>query len=485
MERSFAWRIPPENQAADYPGTPRSCHRKRRSAAHGLHCALTLGRRVHALSFFSGLWSVLRLLWRWVRIPFWLGAGTVLGFLGPVPDLSRHAGALALRRSVVGSAEPRLCAAAGVARRHADDRRRRSRSNSTRRATRNRASEIARHVCGDGARFMIARATFIYPEGREPARRFAVTLAGGAVASLTDDRNAPLDRARLEPARIATLYGALAGRSPHRAARQLPPLLVAGLQAVEDRDFKHHHGIDSSSILRAVWANLAAGHVVQGGSTLTQQLVKNLFLDRGQTLLAQVQRGAARADHRGALRQAAHSRGVRQRGVPRPAGRPGRAWVRGGERVLFRTRPARADARRTSRCSSAWCRDRVYTIRAATPIARCAAQRRAREFHDTGLIDDATYASARAAPLGGARIAQLAARSLSGVPRSRARADRPRLSGAENCSAPVCRSTRRSRRRRRRSARMRSTGADALGKRSRNCRARSSSPARTTAKCRR
>ena len=150
---------------------------------------------------------------------------------------------------------------------------------------------------------------------------------------------------RLEPARIATLYGALEEDRRIVQLGEVPPLLLTGLQAVEDRDFKHHHGIDSVAILRAAWANLLAGHVVQGGSTLTQQLVKNLFLDRGQSLDAQVQRGAARADHRGALRQAAHSRGVRQRGVPRPAGRPGRARIRRGERVLFRPRPARARSR--------------------------------------------------------------------------------------------------------------------------------------------
>jgi len=55
-------------------------------------------------------------------------------------------------------------------------------------------------------------------------------------------------------------------------------LLIKAILAIEDERFYHHHGIDPVSIVRATWVNLRSGGVVQGGSTLTQQLMKNFFL---------------------------------------------------------------------------------------------------------------------------------------------------------------------------------------------------------------
>ena len=71
--------------------------------------------------------------------------------------------------------------------------------------------------------------------------------------------------------------------------RDLPPFLPAALLSVEDRRFRGHLGLDPVGIARAAWANWRAGTVVQGGSTLTQQLAKNLFLTPERSTRRKVQ----------------------------------------------------------------------------------------------------------------------------------------------------------------------------------------------------
>lgn len=82
-------------------------------------------------------------------------------------------------------------------------------------------------------------------------------------------------------------YGALHGR-PVDAAR-LPPALIDALLATEDRRFRDHFGVDPISILRAMVVNIRAGSIRQGGSTITQQLAKNLFLAPDRSLERKIQ----------------------------------------------------------------------------------------------------------------------------------------------------------------------------------------------------
>jgi penicillin-binding protein 1A len=70
---------------------------------------------------------------------------------------------------------------------------------------------------------------------------------------------------------------------------RLPAYVPNAFIAIEDRRFREHIGIDPVGLLRAASENVLAGRVVQGGSTLTQQLAKNLFLERQRTFSRKVQ----------------------------------------------------------------------------------------------------------------------------------------------------------------------------------------------------
>jgi penicillin-binding protein 1B len=136
----------------------------------------------------------------------------------------------------------------------------------------------------DGGRFVISTRGFRDADGAVPAQRIELELGQGRVSKLRLDGE-EVEVALLDPARIATLYGAKQEERRLVRLQEVPTLFVTTLQAVEDRDFKHHFGVDWRGILRAAWVNLREGEVKQGGSTLTQQLVRSLYLDRDQRYL--------------------------------------------------------------------------------------------------------------------------------------------------------------------------------------------------------
>jgi penicillin-binding protein 1A len=87
--------------------------------------------------------------------------------------------------------------------------------------------------------------------------------------------------------RVIATFGDVVGE-PLRL-KDFSPFLPAAVVAVEDRRFYHHSGIDLIGLLRAAWVNVTAGRVVQGGSTLTQQVAKTLFLTNVRTTKRKVQ----------------------------------------------------------------------------------------------------------------------------------------------------------------------------------------------------
>ncbi len=133
-------------------------------------------------------------------------------------------------------------------------------------------------------RFEIYTRGFDFPDEREPGRRVLIEFSGDRVKSLSAGGRG-VDLMRLDPVRIGGIYPQ---HGEDRVLAQLddvPNSLIQGLMAVEDRDFNEHWGFSIAGIARAALSNVRSGQVVAGGSTITQQLVKNYYLTAERTII--------------------------------------------------------------------------------------------------------------------------------------------------------------------------------------------------------
>ena len=131
---------------------------------------------------------------------------------------------------------------------------------------------------------------FSFWDGEEPSVYVDVDFLGRRVNSLRgNEATGELALARLEPVEIAQINPDTGEDRLPLALSDVPEHLVNAVIAVEDQRFYSHFGVDPIGIARAFVTNVRAGSIVQGGSTLTQQLIKNLYLTEAQTLRRKIE----------------------------------------------------------------------------------------------------------------------------------------------------------------------------------------------------
>lgn len=119
---------------------------------------------------------------------------------------------------------------------------------------------------------------FRFWDGPQASMSVRIQIKNGTIYQITDRKEGTvLSLLRLSPMLIGSLSQLQHQDRSLVKLADMPKLLLATLIAVEDRNFTNHLGVDLRAILRAAWANLTAGRIRQGGSTLTQQLIKNVY----------------------------------------------------------------------------------------------------------------------------------------------------------------------------------------------------------------
>lgn len=125
------------------------------------------------------------------------------------------------------------------------------------------------------------------PQGPVPGRLLLIEFRRRKVEALRVDGQ-PAERTELDRPVLATYYDGEAREKWPVRVQDLPEHVVQAVLAAEDDNFYWHPGVSPTGIARALIVNLRRGEVAQGGSTLTQQLVKNVFLTSERSLFRKI-----------------------------------------------------------------------------------------------------------------------------------------------------------------------------------------------------
>jgi penicillin-binding protein 1B len=137
----------------------------------------------------------------------------------------------------------------------------------------------------DGQQINLKTREFTFWDQQQPSASVKLSFTEYGLVSITDlSESTDIALVRMDPAQIGSFYPTIKEDRVLIKLEEAPDTLIKGLLASEDRDFYQHFGVSLKGIARALLANVRAGGMIQGGSTITQQLVKNFYLSSERRL---------------------------------------------------------------------------------------------------------------------------------------------------------------------------------------------------------
>ena len=136
-----------------------------------------------------------------------------------------------------------------------------------------------------GMQVTVKTRDFVFWDQHQASVAMQLSFSAAGIMAIKDITSAQdVAIIRMDPVQIGSFYPTIKEDRVLIKLEEAPDSLIKGLLASEDRDFYQHFGVSLKGIARAIWTNLLAGGMVQGGSTITQQLVKNFYLTNERSL---------------------------------------------------------------------------------------------------------------------------------------------------------------------------------------------------------